>query len=503
LVILACSDLRAQRVEDLIRHVTRCNPRPDLIVYAGDDVGRFRADPTRNDFERLAGLVRFGLVAVIGNDDGPNGQRHLTGKNVYDVHRVNVRIGDVVIMGQEGAPTSAECPGIGAPLYLEEQIARHLRDRAANARPCDRIIVISHAPPHNILDRSFRFGDAHIGSKALATFMMEDLRVRLVVCGHAHVNGGRAERVGHTDVMNVASLDHPDTPIRLGFYRLPHCQTLVSAPPTFENAAPFGELSQIHSIYRSHCEALCAAGVETVRQLAETSPDRIGEIIGWPAKTAARYSFLARARHLGLPIAIAPLLGPRAPRVFFDIESDSGGGRHLCWCIGLMDEANGAFRQFVARNKGHERRMLEEFLDWCSTAKPERLVAYSGADCDRQRLIHRLQAHQLPVPRALEESVDLYTPVTKALAAPVSKYQLKPLAEALGFSFRHSNLGGLGVALRYEAAAKEGEPIPSELLEYNEDDVKATAHVLAVVERICGYGGPATLPRRRRDSLPV
>jgi Icc-related predicted phosphoesterase len=502
--ILACSDLRTQNVEDLIDYVKRHDLHPDVIVYAGDDVARFRDNAGKNDFERLAALSRYGLVAVIGNDDGPSAFRHITGEKVYDAHRVTVLIGNVAIIGQEGAPANNECLPIGDPLYSEPQISRHLRDRAARLGPSDQIVVVSHAPPHDVLDHSIRHSDSHIGSKALSAFVRCDQRVQLVICGHSHLNGGKWDRLDQAVVMNVASHDGEKDPIRVGLYELRRRNAVeaFTPPPLFWEVTRYDELSRINGIYAQHCEALVDSGIVTIAQLAEASPDHIATIIGWSPRAAARYHHLARARHLRAPVAMAPLICPPYSRAIFDIETDPYGGNQLCWCIGVLDEASGEFLQFVATREKYERRMLAEFLDWCAGARPERLVAYSGSDFDRRNLICRLRAHQLPVPPALEASIDLLEPIRKALAVPISNYQLKPVAEVLGFSFRHTDLDGFEVASLALKAMRAGQQIPKELLEYNEDDVRSTAHVLAEVERICGYAEPTKRAAGRCLRMP-
>lgn len=68
--IVGFSDWRVQDIRGLIRYL-ETQERPALILYAGDDIGRFRP-PYENLFEQLAGLSRYGLCAVAGNDDAPS-----------------------------------------------------------------------------------------------------------------------------------------------------------------------------------------------------------------------------------------------------------------------------------------------------------------------------------------------------------------------------------------------------------------------------------------------
>ncbi|MCI0404522.1 MAG: hypothetical protein L0209_00360, partial [candidate division Zixibacteria bacterium] len=179
LIILAISDIRSQPLDDLLAHLNRkkddiANDRPDIIIYAGDDVVRFRQS-NRNYFQELASLARFGLVGVIGNDDGPDARKHFKGRRVYEVHTQPVLIGDILIIGLEGAP-DRKGVAIGSPLYREAVIAGHLQKTAG--RHTGPIFVVSHAPPYKILDLALRFGVNNVGSQSLRRFIRADPRVQ-------------------------------------------------------------------------------------------------------------------------------------------------------------------------------------------------------------------------------------------------------------------------------------------------------------------------------------
>ena len=75
--IVGFSDWRVQDIGGLIRFL-ESQERPDLSLHAGDDIGRFRP-PYGNLFEELAGLSRYGLYAVAGNDDAPSARELISG----------------------------------------------------------------------------------------------------------------------------------------------------------------------------------------------------------------------------------------------------------------------------------------------------------------------------------------------------------------------------------------------------------------------------------------
>ncbi|WP_292459749.1 metallophosphoesterase [Methanothermococcus sp.] len=155
-------------------------------------------------FKKLAELSKNGLCFVLGNDNHPIyreiGIKH---KNVYDVHTKPLVIGDFVIIGLEGAPTDTKINYILS--YDDKTVKKHLNNMAKKYKN-KKIIVLSHAPPYNILDYAIRFGGKHIGSKPLLEFIKEK-KPLLVVCGHVHREGSNETLFENTHIINVASHD--------------------------------------------------------------------------------------------------------------------------------------------------------------------------------------------------------------------------------------------------------------------------------------------------------
>jgi hypothetical protein len=101
-----------------------------------------------------------------------------------------------------------------------------------------------------------------------------------------------------------------------------------------------------------------------------------------------------------------------------------------------------------------------------------------------------MKAHGIAVPDVLASTIDLKHPIQNALAVPLESYGLKEVAGSLGYTYRHPQLDGFIVAHDYLDLAKAGKPIPQQLLEYNEDDVRSLQYVVSKVQALCGYGGP-------------
>jgi len=153
--------------------------------------------PEKNIFEELAKNSRYGVVAVLGNnEDFIISKTLINGKKVFDASSTLIKIGPILIIGIEGDPSDTNCK-----LRLEF-IQKHVAKD-------EFIIIVSHVPPKDILDRAIRSGGRSIGSVALRDYIEEDPRVGLVICGHVHNQGGKFEVLNNTTVVNVSSQDTP------------------------------------------------------------------------------------------------------------------------------------------------------------------------------------------------------------------------------------------------------------------------------------------------------
>jgi len=219
--IFAFSDYRVHDINLILEILSSLKSKPHLVIYAGDDVERF-APPkvlefstggilyrklhyekiNENFFEKIAKKTRHGLIAVAGNDD-PLGPVHIHGENVFDGYRTWIKIGSFLIIGLEGATVEpSELLHREAEYIMRLELAKRLLQKG------EKIIIVSHVPPRGLLDYAQRFGERHVGSKALRIFLDNNLHiVALVICGHVHREGGKKEFLKNTLVVNVASHD--------------------------------------------------------------------------------------------------------------------------------------------------------------------------------------------------------------------------------------------------------------------------------------------------------
>jgi Icc-related predicted phosphoesterase len=161
--------------------------------------------PDRNFFEELAKRAKYGLLAVIGNDEGPEARLWIYGENVYELHGTILKVGPFLITGIEGSTD-----GLGdSGEYFEGDVKLRLEFVQSMLKQDERLIIVSHTPPRGVLDRALRYGEEAIGSLALRDFIEEEKRVCLVICGHVHSCGGRYDRLNNAVIVNVSSHDDP------------------------------------------------------------------------------------------------------------------------------------------------------------------------------------------------------------------------------------------------------------------------------------------------------
>ena len=163
--------------------------------------------PEKNIFEELAKNSRYGVVAVLGNNDFKTLKALINGEKLVEAFSTLIKIGPILIIGIEGAPYDIN---VGMYLHhLESDYKLRLEFIQKHVAKGEFIIIVSHTPPKGILDRAIRFGERSIGSVALREYIEEDPRVGLVICGHVHNQGGKFELFNNTTFVNVSSQDTP------------------------------------------------------------------------------------------------------------------------------------------------------------------------------------------------------------------------------------------------------------------------------------------------------
>jgi Icc-related predicted phosphoesterase/uncharacterized protein YprB with RNaseH-like and TPR domain len=476
--ILAFSDWRSQSMESLFQIIERLDRPVDLILYAGDDVGRFETE-RRNIFAELAAETELGKVlAVIGNDDLPGAKRILSAEGVHNLHQEPFVHGEYAFLGQEGAVEG----GPGLVLYSEADIQQQLEGQYGTVQ--DEIpVLVSHVPPNGVLDIARRFGQRHIGSTAVREFI-RDAEVPLTVCGHCHQFGGRAAEEAFGTVINIASHDDERAKGKCAVIELDGADVDHQFTTTEEGADH--DLFQLSQVGRRRIQDFLELGIDTLEDITESNRDRLEGLPGSSDWHADMWLKEAEAIQNGEIL-------PRDPAEFefltendvvlLDIETDLNQ-EHI-WLVGLYSYSEAGYTQIF--EKDDEKQLLESLIQYLASHDEPTVVYYGNNRFDEQCLKQRMDAHGLyDGIELLNRSHDLGIVIQNHLLGGFNRTNLSDFAKTLvDYEYSHPGIDGFVVGARYTRyLLDDEEPDWETLLEYNKDDVTSLKMVVDEIREV-------------------
>ncbi len=253
------------------------------------------------------------------------------------------------------------------------------------------------------------------------------------------------------------------------------------------DAVSCDDISRINRIWRSEVDALRAAGFTTLTTFAQTHPDLIfGKV---SHITRERISFLhmqARALCTGEVTVVRPVdLPPSYQCLVVDIESDPLRDADYLFGVLVVEGDKAQYHAFLAKDPKNEQQAWEEFIAFIRSYIGYPLYHYGWSEQDTFRKLGE-KYHTDPEVLSLlaDQGVDLLVRLRDSIIFPLSFYSLKDIAQYLDFSWRHEDASGLNSVLWYERwLTQHDESALRDVIMYNEDDVRATLHVLRWAER--------------------
>jgi Icc-related predicted phosphoesterase len=471
--ILTFSDWRSQPIEDIFRTVQQYHKEIDLIIYAGDDLGRFLDDDT-NYLDELAVEAGAELGFVRGNDDEPKSfGRPLETERVHDLHSDPYKFGNFIVLGQEGAIGET---AMGFTIYDEEAVEDHLED-LVEGHENRRIILVTHTPPYGILDLGRRYGERRLGSEAVRTFA-EEIEPDLIVCGHVHQFGGRTRECDFSTIVNIASHDHDSADGRVAFIEVTSRGVSVSHKTTDDLLKdPLTKLTQVGD---SRAKGLRSHGFEDLEDLTQDRWEDLLDIQYIHEWVADRILSHAAAYRRNGPIITDPdtfsELRDRDP-ILVDIETNLA--QDTIWLVGAYNYTTDKFVQFF--DPDDEATVCESFYEYVHDHESPTLAYYAGQGFDERMLTERTQHHGNDLSESVGEWQDICNLARKSVFVPDEGHDLDTIATGLGYDFTHPDMSGFDVGAAYAGYRQDGtEPEWDQYLEYNQDDVLAMKHVVDV-----------------------
>lgn len=164
--------------------------------------------------------------------------------------------------------------------------------------------------------------------------------------------------------------------------------------------------------------------------------------------------------------------------ICLDIESSEDGRVYL---IGLWHDDK--FVHFFSEDD--EKKMVNKFVDYLLSLGDYKLYHYGSIEKTTFRRLFELYGVDENIAKdIISNMIDLLPLVRKNAILPIQFYNLKDVAKYFGFKWRASDAGGGNSMTWYDAWVKDKNPeIYKKILDYNEDDVKATQVVLEKLKK--------------------
>lgn len=246
----------------------------------------------------------------------------------------------------------------------------------------------------------------------------------------------------------------------------------------FEHSKKCNDLSLLNRVWRREVFLLREAGISTIDELASTSEKELIDRV--PDMDPMRLSVVrdqAEALVEKKIIVRHPIVLPTEKHVlYFDVESDPLRDWHYLFGILSVEGDQEKYHDFFAEKPEDEGQMWRDFTDFI--AKYPGAIVYHYGEFERQVISGFIAKYGVPddVLQTLEQGmVDLLDHLRPAVLFPMPFYSLKDLATHMGFNWRDSDASGANSIMWFEEWLKNKKPeLKKRILEYNEDDVRAT-----------------------------
>ncbi len=98
------------------------------------------------------------------------------------------------------------------------------------------------------------------------------------------------------------------------------------------------------------------------------------------------------------------------------------------------------------------------------------LISYSTNSFDHENLVKAMRRHGIDTEIMYSRNhIDLGTQLKNSFIFPINGYALKDLGSYLGYTFKHNDLNGAAVAIKYQNHVRDGKPLDPKIFEYNEE----------------------------------
>ena len=265
-----------------------------------------------------------------------------------------------------------------------------------------------------------------------------------------------------------------------------------------DEASSCDDVSLLNRVRQEEIDELLAAGIDTVLKLATADLATVQSKMF--SISDDRVAFLQR-QAIALKEHVHDVVEPVEFRasdveIYFDVESDPV--RDVDYLFGVLlvetqksGHKQATYRAFVAETLDGEREAWEQFAAFLAEHRYAPVYHYGWYEIGVcARMIERYGAPEHAIESWENNFVDVNAALRSRIIFPLSFYSLKDIAQYLGFAWRGEDVGGVNSIRWYHEWLESGNHAALQrIIEYNEDDVRATQVVKEWAQKQVAGGG--------------
>ncbi|MEI7740891.1 MAG: TM0106 family RecB-like putative nuclease [bacterium] len=268
----------------------------------------------------------------------------------------------------------------------------------------------------------------------------------------------------------------------------PHLYGSCKQSPYFKqcilDAEGEDDVALIYKIRADEREALLKGGYGKLKKLAGANLGKLKAKV--PSITQPRLERLrlqAEALRDKKAVIVEKYNFPKAKtEIYFDMESDPLRSVHYLFGCLVVRNGKSEFKPFLAKKPSGEEKAWKEFQAFIGRYKNLAIYHYGWYEIIVIKELTEKYGITKTAARVLgnrEIMIDVLPIVSRSVLFPVYFYSLKDIAKFLGFKWRSSDASGANsIAWYHDWLEKKDKKILQKIVDYNEDDVLATRHLV-------------------------
>ena len=162
--------------------------------------------------------------------------------------------------------------------------------------------------------------------------------------------------------------------------------------------------------------------------------------------------------------------------MFFDIESDPLRDFDYLFGVLAVSEQGQDYHLFAAEKKTNGEGMWQQFVSLIEQHIDSPIYHYGSFEVDViERFIKKYGISEIAHEALIRNMIDIMPIIRESVIFPLTFYSLKDIAGYIGFKWRAEDASGANSILWFEEwLTNKDKKLFQKIVEYNEDDVRAT-----------------------------